>query len=203
MIQMGSRGPGRWAALLLLLVWLQPAHAELYEWTDDQGRVHYSNEPRPGSEKVGLAPLALEPAGGANETPSDAARRDRLGRQRADRRLDSHGELPTQVPDPVWNEPQDPTEARPAAPAPDAEVMRERECQRLHGMSCLRYQAWRQTREVACPDRADGQACPPRDAPDEHSPSIRVPEIPRPPTQQAWPVDADPDRPNARPEESR
>ncbi len=186
------RRDGGWAAALLLLMLVQPGYAELYEWTDDEGRVHYSNEPRPGSEKVGLAPLALEPVGGEDEAPTDAARRDRHKRQRADRQLDSQDELPTQGPDPVWTEPQDSIEARPAAPAPDAELVRERECQRVHGMSCLRYQAWRQTREIACRERAGGEGCPQQEDAKQDSPSARRLEIPRPSEQDAWPVGADP-----------
>lgn len=192
MILIRRRGDGRWAAVFLLLALAQPANAELYEWTDDEGRVHYSNEPRPGSDKVGLAPLALDPVGGEDETPTDATRRDRLKRQHADRQLDSQDELPTQAPNPVWSEPEGSGDARPAAPAPDAEAIRERECQRLHGMSCLRYQAWRQTREVACRERASGEGCPPNKDAEQDSPSARGPEIPRPSAQDAWPVGADP-----------
>ena len=162
MIPVCSRESARWAGVFLLLLLAPPATAELYEWTDDEGRVHYSNQPRPGSEKVGLAPLALDPVAAEDETPTDATRRDRLKRQHADRHLDSQDELPTQGLDPVWTEPDDAVEPRPAAPAPDAEAIRERECQRRHGMSCLRYQAWNQTREVACRELASGEGCPPQ-----------------------------------------
>jgi len=113
MILIRRLGDGRWAAVLLLLALALPATAELYEWTDDEGRVHYSNQPRPGSEKVELAPLALDPVAAEDETPTDATRRDRLKRQRADRQLDSQDELPTQAPNPVWTEPEGSGDARP------------------------------------------------------------------------------------------
>ena len=111
-----------------------------------------------------------------DETPTDTTRRDRRKRQRADREVDTHDELPTAGLDPVWTVPDDALDARPAAPSPDAEALRERECERLHGMSCRRYQAWLQTRELACREDASGRECPAEDTPD-----VRGRETPRVP----------------------
>jgi len=41
----------RIAVILLALVFAAPAAAELYRWTDSQGRVHYSDQPPPSEIK--------------------------------------------------------------------------------------------------------------------------------------------------------
>ena len=41
----------RFAVFLLALAFALPASAELYRWTDEQGRVHYSDQPPPPSIK--------------------------------------------------------------------------------------------------------------------------------------------------------
>jgi hypothetical protein len=85
------------AALAALLLALPvAARAGLYEWTDEDGRTHYSNEPRPGARPVGVKPIALADEGAEDDSQTDALRRDRLNRQRADRRMDTDG--PTVAP---------------------------------------------------------------------------------------------------------
>lgn len=44
------------ATTLLLLFFLLPVHAEIYRWVDDNGNVVFTDEPKPGSEKVELPP---------------------------------------------------------------------------------------------------------------------------------------------------
>jgi len=46
-------------AALVLLVAALPAAAKIYKWTDDQGHVHYSDKPAPGSKSVDLPPATV------------------------------------------------------------------------------------------------------------------------------------------------
>ena len=78
----------------LLATFTTPATADLYEWTDADGRTHYSNSPRPGAKPVGLAPVALEEEGSPADTAGDQARRERRRRQRAERLIDSDEHAP-------------------------------------------------------------------------------------------------------------
>ena len=78
----------------LLFARTTPATADLYEWTDADGRTHYSNSPRPGAKPVGLAPIALEEEGSPADTAGDQARRERRRRQRAERLIDSDEHAP-------------------------------------------------------------------------------------------------------------
>lgn len=51
----------RWCPVILLLASLTGhAHAEIYRWVDDQGRVHFSQRPQPGSEVVVVKPQVIE-----------------------------------------------------------------------------------------------------------------------------------------------
>lgn len=146
-------------ALLSFSLLAAPVGAELYEWTDDDGRVHYSNEPRPGSDPVGLAPIALPPEGAEqdDDSPTDTKRRERLKRQRAERWVDSQDELPATMPDSALEEEQETT--GPAAPAEDDHGLRARECQARHGMSCLQFEAWLQMHGHDCEEGLAGSEC--------------------------------------------
>jgi hypothetical protein len=77
-----------------LAAFTTPATADLYEWTDADGRTHYSNSPRPGAKPVGLAPISLEEEGSPEDTASDEARRERRRRQRAERLIDNDEHAP-------------------------------------------------------------------------------------------------------------
>ncbi|MYM25873.1 DUF4124 domain-containing protein [Duganella sp. FT135W] len=77
-------------ALLLLMLAL-PAHAQMYKWTDANGRVHYSDRPQDG---VAAKPLQVENAPAA-ASPSDdnwrerekISRQNRVRQAQAERRL--------------------------------------------------------------------------------------------------------------------
>ena len=45
--------------LLLLLLFTAPAVADIYKWVDDNGRVHYSDRPHPGSMEAVHVPAKL------------------------------------------------------------------------------------------------------------------------------------------------
>jgi hypothetical protein len=148
-------------AAALLLLFAHTGEAELFEWTDDDGRVHYTNEPRPGSEPVGLAPIALEAEeeAGSGESASDAARRDRLKRQRAERWTDSQEQFPTPNPVVTPTDLNAPNAMRPAAPALQGGDDFERSCQAEHGMSCLQFEAWLRSGGFDCETGPSGAQC--------------------------------------------
>ena len=51
----------RWFPYILLMVLLAGhAHAEIYRWVDEQGRVHFGQRPQPGSEVVVVKPQVIE-----------------------------------------------------------------------------------------------------------------------------------------------
>ncbi|WP_373185963.1 DUF4124 domain-containing protein [Halopseudomonas sp.] len=46
--------------LLALLGLFSTAHAEIYRWTDAQGRVHFSERPRQGAQQVEVKPQVIQ-----------------------------------------------------------------------------------------------------------------------------------------------
>mgnify|MGYP003700324227 CR=1 FL=1 len=73
--------------LLLFLVTLSlPAFAQVYKWTDDNGNVHFGNQPPPGQqEEVQIR----ESKTGSMVTDSQREMLDRIDQERAERRADS------------------------------------------------------------------------------------------------------------------
>lgn len=63
------------AGILLLLT--AHAQAQVYKWTDAQGRVHYSAQPPPGAQaseiRIAPAPPSAQPAPAAADEVSDTA----------------------------------------------------------------------------------------------------------------------------------
>lgn len=68
---------------MLILVLAAPAAAEIYRWTDSQGRVHYGD--RPGRADAQAVPLPT-PSSGLGVNPDEAAAQERLLRTREDER---------------------------------------------------------------------------------------------------------------------
>lgn len=146
-------------ALGLLALFAMPAQGELYEWTDEHGRTHYSNEPRPGADAVGLKPLELEPADSPNETPTDAARRERLKRQDLERWVDSEQAKPEAGKGREWIGPDGTADLRHAPAVEDAAIEHDKECQRRTGMSCAQLEAWKKSQRDDCGAHASGDDC--------------------------------------------
>lgn len=158
-----SRPVAACVAIALLVLFARAGDAGLFEWTDDDGRVHYTNEPRPGAQPVALAPIALEAEDEAEteESASDRARRDRLKRQRAERWTDSQEQfpMPTQTPASTPTESDSPNTMRSAAPALQGTDEFERGCQMEHGMSCLQFEAWLRSGGFDCEAGPTGAQC--------------------------------------------
>lgn len=154
--------PGRVVAALavsLLLIAAERSAAGLYVWTDDEGRVHYSNEPRPGSAAVGAKPLALEAEEGPREEETDRVRRARLEVLRAERWVDRQAEFPSADPGAFAPDADSIVGVQPAAPGPDRRSDAERACQHRHGMSCLQYDVWMQGPGKECRKAGAGAGC--------------------------------------------
>jgi hypothetical protein len=137
-------------ALVCIALFTAPVAAELFEWTDEDARVHYTNEPRPGVNPVGLAPIALPKEDDGHEAPSYAARRARLNRQRAKQWVDRQDEFTSHEPQPGWDEPEAIENPRPAALDRTARDSVETKCQERHGMTCLQFAAWLQINGYDC-----------------------------------------------------
>ncbi len=91
--------PGIWLAICLLLLLVSQAQAEVYRWTDDQGKVHYSDK-KPAAEaenitravsKQNLDTSSAETKKVAailrRENQADRAHAERLAREEEKRRL--------------------------------------------------------------------------------------------------------------------
>jgi len=50
----------RWVLCCSLLLAATPLHAQIYRWTDAQGRVHFSERPAQGAEQVEVDPQVIE-----------------------------------------------------------------------------------------------------------------------------------------------
>jgi len=59
----------RFATLALCLLAL-PAWADLYKWTDENGKIHYSDQPPPSSVKKSQTIKQQKPAAGAPDVPA-------------------------------------------------------------------------------------------------------------------------------------
>lgn len=66
--------------LIVLLTASAIAAAQIYRWTDEQGRVHYGSQPPPGQKAESVK---QQPSGSA--TPQDMQQRQREAFDRADR----------------------------------------------------------------------------------------------------------------------
>jgi hypothetical protein len=151
-------------AFSLIVLCASPSRADLYEWTDADGRVHYTNEPRSGSSRVGLAPVALESEQQESEVASDAKRRERLKRQRAEDWVARQDGEKARGLDGAWVDPDGHKADRPAALAPPDEsprAVREGVCQESHGMSCRQFKAWKRAFENDCNWGPAGAGCRP------------------------------------------
>jgi len=140
----------RLLAALLLVLLAGPATSDLYEWTDENGRTHYSNEPRPGADPVGLKPLELEPADSPEATETDAIRRERLKRQRLERWVDSEKASPEEGSEDGWIGPDGTSAPEQAPPIEGARHARDEECRRLTGMTCDQLEAWKKSQKEDC-----------------------------------------------------
>ena len=69
----------RTLVLIVLLVASGTAAAQIYRWTDEQGRVHYGSQPPPGQKADSVKQQ------GGDATPQDMQRRQREASDRADR----------------------------------------------------------------------------------------------------------------------
>jgi len=72
----------KWSIFILLLVVpLYAANAEIYKWVDKHGKVHYGDRPRPeGSEKMQLKENPNPESGATGAGPTDAERREKRRR---------------------------------------------------------------------------------------------------------------------------
>ena len=61
----------KFAAILILVFGLSPAHAEIYKWVDEQGRVHYGDKPDEQAETIGIK----DQTSSTESSSSEAARR--------------------------------------------------------------------------------------------------------------------------------
>lgn len=68
-------------SLLGLLAFAVPGAAKIYKWTDDQGNVHYSDEPAPGSKAVDLPPATVYEAPKPSARPAAPAGGQQQGQQ--------------------------------------------------------------------------------------------------------------------------
>ncbi|UAW99319.1 DUF4124 domain-containing protein [Halopseudomonas nanhaiensis] len=50
----------RWVSCFSLLLVIAPLHAQIYRWTDAQGRVHFSERPVQGAEQIEVDPQVIE-----------------------------------------------------------------------------------------------------------------------------------------------
>lgn len=65
------------AAFVLFLLSVSAAGAQVYKWTDEQGRVHYGDKP----PEQGARTMQVDPGSASNSpVPSDAERRDKTRR---------------------------------------------------------------------------------------------------------------------------
>lgn len=70
--------PSRLAVLLILLLAAPAASAEVYQWVDQQGRVHYGDRPAPGVPATPREELSVpEPAQADRDAAAERAARDR------------------------------------------------------------------------------------------------------------------------------
>ncbi|MBA1146634.1 DUF4124 domain-containing protein [Ectothiorhodospiraceae bacterium WFHF3C12] len=51
--------PSRFVIALVLLAIALPATAKIYKWTDEQGNIHYGDEPPEGAETIDLPPATV------------------------------------------------------------------------------------------------------------------------------------------------
>lgn len=72
-------------ALVCALVAL-PAHAQLYKWTDANGKVHYSDRPQDGATAKEIAVPRATPSGATVPRADDWRERERASRERQVRR---------------------------------------------------------------------------------------------------------------------
>lgn len=72
--------PSHIAAAVLMFAAIG-AQAEVYKWTDDKGRVHYSDQPPPTAPAAAKKPIQLHTSEPSDEERQQAA--ERLARQRA------------------------------------------------------------------------------------------------------------------------
>ena len=61
---------------LWLCVWCFPllVHADIYRWTDAQGKVHFSETPPPGAQRIEVKPQVVERDAATREREERAAR---------------------------------------------------------------------------------------------------------------------------------
>ena len=60
-------------ALALSAAFALPAAAQVYKWTDDKGKVHYSNQKPPQTETKDVATVKLDPGPTATTAPANGA----------------------------------------------------------------------------------------------------------------------------------
>lgn len=66
----------RYLVLLLTLLFVLPASAQVYRWVDDQGKVHYSDTPPPSENAQALDIDSGERVSAENEAASDKTATD-------------------------------------------------------------------------------------------------------------------------------
>ena len=71
-------------ALLLLVVFPLIAHAQIYKWVDEKGRVHYGEKPPPGAKSSTVRQEATPPSApsSAGKGPADISTQDAEFRRR-------------------------------------------------------------------------------------------------------------------------
>ncbi len=50
----------RWVLTFSLLLVMAPSQAQIYRWTDEQGRVHFGERPGQGAEQIEVNPQIIE-----------------------------------------------------------------------------------------------------------------------------------------------
>lgn len=50
----------RWVLCFSLMLLVMPLHAQIYRWSDEQGRVHFGERPVQGAEQIEVEPQVIE-----------------------------------------------------------------------------------------------------------------------------------------------
>lgn len=180
---------GRWLhpSILAWLLLVSPVAADIYQWTDADGRVHFSDRPQPGAESVELEANVIQvptPRGEADAEPSEAVLRARAKRREIQRWVDRQPSRPARPAARPSASPMPRGRPQPVIPtlgggytvptrAADAD-RREADCRRVYAKSCDELKRWKATARSDCERRNLSRDCDSAEYLDKQRPRTRA-----------------------------